>query len=126
MACTSLVKPSEMYDALTAKGAGRSRFDVPDTKSTMPMGHEPDFIIHSAFLDQFIQIVWPILGAARTGLNVLYMPSFVQSMSITTGITRKAGDRLRVYGTGYPTPANPSPTKLSFLLQLWTEEARPW
>jgi acyl transferase domain-containing protein/NADPH:quinone reductase-like Zn-dependent oxidoreductase len=130
-ACTSPVKPSEMYDALTAKGAGYgptfqglenctgcdnhavADLIVPDTKSTMPMGHEPDFIIHPAFLDQFIQIVWPILGAGRSGLNVLYMPSFVQSMSISTGITRQAGDRLRVYGTGYPTPANASPTKLS-------------
>jgi NADPH:quinone reductase-like Zn-dependent oxidoreductase len=130
-ACTSAVKPAEMYETLTSKGASYGTtfrglenclasdshaiadLIVPDTKSTMPMSHEPDFIIHPAFLDQFIQIVWPIFGAGRSGLNVLYMPSFVQSMSISTSITRKAGDRLRVYGSGDPTPANPSPTKLS-------------
>ena len=129
-ACTFSVKQAEMYDALTAMGAGYgpafqglencagsdnhaiADLVVPDTKSTMPMNHEPEFIIHPAFLDQFIQIVWPILGAGRTGLNVLYMPSFVQSMSIQAGITRRAGDRLRVFGTGYPTPEKPSPTKL--------------
>jgi acyl transferase domain-containing protein/NADPH:quinone reductase-like Zn-dependent oxidoreductase len=130
-ACMSPVRPSDMYESLEAKGAGYgptfqglenclasdnnafADLVVPDTKSTMPMSHEPDFIIHPALLDQFIQIVWPILGAGRAGLNTLYMPSFVQSMSISTGITRKAGDRLRVYGSGNPTPANPSPTKLS-------------
>ena len=130
-ACRFPVNPAEMYQTLNAKGAGYgpafqglencSASDdhavadliVPDTKSTMPMSHEPDLIIHPALLDQFIQIVWPIFGAGRAGLNVLYMPSFVQSMSISTGITRNAGDRLRVYGSGHPTPSHPSPTKLS-------------
>lgn len=34
-------------------------------------------------------------------------------MSLTTGITTKSGDRMRVFGTGNPTPAHPVPTKLS-------------
>jgi hypothetical protein len=80
----------------------------------MPKSYEPDFIIHPAFLDQMIQIVWPILGAARTGLDVLYMPSFVHSLSIATGITTKAGDRLKVYATGRPAPSKPAATKFSF------------
>ena len=79
----------------------------------MPMRHKPNFIMSPSIPRSIYTNCLPILGAGRTGLNVLYMPSFVQSMSITTGITRKAGDRLRVYGTGYPTPASPSPTKLS-------------
>ncbi|ESZ94274.1 polyketide synthase [Sclerotinia borealis F-4128] len=86
---------------------------IPNTASVMPMEYESDFIIHPATLDMFIQIVWPILGAGRTDLDVLYMPSFLKKMSISTGITRKSGDRLRIYGSGAPTPANPSPTKLS-------------
>ncbi|TAQ85426.1 hypothetical protein B7494_g6244 [Chlorociboria aeruginascens] len=86
---------------------------VPNTQAVMPLEHEPAFIIHPAFLDQFIQIVWPIFGAGRTGLDLLYMPSFLKSMSISTGITTKSGDRLKVYGSGSPTPSNPHPTKFS-------------
>ena len=79
----------------------------------MPMGHQPDLFIHPAFLDQFLQIVWPIFGAGWKGLDCLYMPSFVQSMSVSANLNLKAGDRMRAYASGKPTPANPSPTKLS-------------
>jgi NADPH:quinone reductase-like Zn-dependent oxidoreductase len=126
------VNPSELYEVLSAIGAEygstfqglencRASDDhavadvvIPDTAATMPKSYEPDFIIHPAFLDQMIQIVWPILGAARTGLDVLYMPSFVHSLSIATGITTKAGDRLKVYATGRPAPSKPAATKFSF------------
>ncbi|KAG9237456.1 putative polyketide synthase [Amylocarpus encephaloides] len=130
-ASTTDVLPSNMYEVLTAAGAGYGEtfqglenckasgnyavadLIVPNTAAVMPHGHEPDMIIHPAFLDQFIQIVWPIFGAGRPeGLNVLYMPSFVQSISISTGLTRTSGNRLRVFGSGNPTPERPSPTKL--------------
>ncbi|KAI9640185.1 hypothetical protein NHQ30_011422 [Ciborinia camelliae] len=96
---------------------------IPDTASVMPMEYEQDFIIHPATLDLFIQIVWPIFGAGRTDLDVLYMPSFVKKMSISIGITRKAGDRLRIYGSGAPTSANPSPTKLSLFATSIDDQA---
>ncbi|KAG4440758.1 hypothetical protein IFR05_003745 [Cadophora sp. M221] len=130
-ACTSEVNTQKMYEMLSEAGAGYGQtfrglencrasnshavadLIVPDTAAIMPLGHEPDFIIHPAFLDQFIQIVWPIFGAGWKGLNVLYMPSFIQSMSLSKGITRKSGDRMRVFGIGNPTPANPVATKLS-------------
>ncbi|KAE9366807.1 putative polyketide synthase [Stipitochalara longipes BDJ] len=130
-ACSSDVNTPQMYETLDEAGAGYgptfqglenckasdnqavADLIVPNTAALMPKGHEPDFIIHPAFLDQFIQIVWPIFGAGWKGLDVLYMPSFVQSMSISTGIPRKVGDRMRVFGTGRPMPKNPAPTKLS-------------
>ncbi|KAN0092149.1 BcPKS8, polyketide synthase [Hyaloscypha variabilis] len=130
-ACSSDVNTPQMYETLDAAGAGYgptfqglenckasdshavADLIAPDTAALMPKSYEPDFIIHPAFLDQVIQIVWPIFGAGWKGLDVLYMPSFVQSMSISTGITQKSGDRMRVFGTGKPTPENPSPTKLS-------------
>jgi NADPH:quinone reductase-like Zn-dependent oxidoreductase/malonyl CoA-acyl carrier protein transacylase len=124
------VEPTDMYETLTAAGAGYGEtfqglencrasdnhavadLIVPNTAAVMPFGHESKVIIHPAFLDQFIQIVWPIFGAGRGSLDVLYMPSFVQSISISSGITQNAGDRMRVYGTGNPTPEHPVPTKL--------------
>lgn len=133
-ACKSHVKPSEMYKTLTAIGAeygttfqglencrasdeyAVADLVIPNTAATMPMGYEPNLIIHPALLDQVIQILWPIFGAGRTGLDVLYMPSFVQDMSIATGITTEAGDRLHVYGSGKPTPSKPAATKFSFFV----------
>ncbi|CZS97698.1 related to polyketide synthase [Rhynchosporium agropyri] len=130
-ACTSEVDTPLMYETLADAGAQYGQtfqglencrasdnhavadLIIPDTAAIMPMGHEPDFIIHPAFLDQFIQIVWPIFGAGWKGLDVLYMPSFIQSMSLSTGLTRKSGDRMKVFGNGNPTPANPAATKLS-------------
>jgi NADPH:quinone reductase-like Zn-dependent oxidoreductase/malonyl CoA-acyl carrier protein transacylase len=130
-ACKSDVNTEEMYRALEEVGVGYGEtfqglekcragdehavadLIIPDTVSLMPKHHEADLIIHPAFLDQFIQIVWPIFGAGWKGLDLLYMPSFVQSMSIKTGVTRTIGDRLRVFGSGRPTPLNPSPTKLN-------------
>ncbi|RDW62499.1 hypothetical protein BP5796_10801 [Coleophoma crateriformis] len=126
------VDTTQMYETLSAAGAGYGKtfqglencrasdshavadLVIPDTAAVMPMGHETDCIIHPALLDQFIQIVWPIFGAGRKGLDCFYMPSFVESMSVSTGITRKSGDRLKVFGSGRPTPFNPSPTKFSF------------
>ena len=131
-ASKSPVSQSEMYETLTAIGADYgSTFQglencrasdehavadlvIPDTAATMPKHHEPNFIIHPALLDQVIQIIWPIFGAGRKGLDVLYMPSFVQNLSIAAGITTKAGDRLRVYGSGKPTPDKPVATKFNF------------
>ncbi|KAK2623593.1 hypothetical protein QTJ16_007147 [Diplocarpon rosae] len=130
-ACTSEVDTLEMYETLSAVGAGYGQtfqglencragnnhavadLIVPDTAAVMPKGYEPDFIIHPAFLDQFIQIVWPIFGAGWKGLDVLYMPSFVKSMSLSKSVTRKSGDRMRVFATGNPTLAHPAATKLS-------------
>ncbi|CAG8978751.1 hypothetical protein HYALB_00011512 [Hymenoscyphus albidus] len=127
---TTDVKAGDMYDALTAAGADYgemfrgmencrasnntavAELIIPNTATIMPHGHEPDMIIHPAVLDQFIQAVWPIFGAGRDGLGVLYMPSFVQSISISTGITRASGERLNLYASGTPTPEHPVPTKL--------------
>lgn len=124
------IEPAAFYAELEAKGAGygstfqsmeKCRGDgghavaelvVPDTAAEMPLGYETDHIVHPGFLDQFIQIVWPIFGAGRQSLDVLYMPSFVQSMSMKYNIPKTPGDRLKVWGTGNPTPATPKATKL--------------
>ncbi|EHK96119.1 putative Phthiocerol synthesis polyketide synthase type I PpsC [Glarea lozoyensis 74030] len=131
-----------MYETLTAAGAGYGEtfqglencrasdnhavadLIVPNTAAALPHGFESEIIIHPAFLDQFIQIVWPIFGAGRGGLGVLYMPSFVQNIKISRGFATEAGDRMRVYGTGKPTPEHPAPTKLDlFATSMGGEEA---
>ncbi|KAL3425313.1 polyketide synthase [Phlyctema vagabunda] len=128
---TSDVDKKKMYDELANSGAiygelfqgitnckasnisAVADMVVPNTASVMPKGYETSCIVHPAFLDLIIQMPFPICGAGWQGMEVLYMPSSVKSMSISTGITRKAGDRLRVFADGKPTLNKPSPTAFS-------------
>lgn len=85
---------------------------APDTKATLPNEFEPDLLIHPAFLDQFIQIIWPIFGAGRhtQGLDILYMPTFVKKIQISRDIKVVPGQKLKVYGSGQPNFKEAKPT----------------
>jgi acyl transferase domain-containing protein len=130
-ACTTAVNSHEMYDTLSTAGAeygtlfrglknvrasdshAVADLTVPDMASTMPSGHQPDLIIHPAFLDHFIQAVFPVLGAGRIPFEALYMPSFIKRVSISYNVPRGIGQPLTVYASGNPTPSDPAPTDLS-------------
>jgi NADPH:quinone reductase-like Zn-dependent oxidoreductase/aryl carrier-like protein len=133
-ASTDAVDIQAMYETLTAVGAeygpvftglkpcqasdstAHAELIVPDTKSLMPKGYETDLIVHPALLDQIIQIVWPIFGAGRQGLDTLYMPTFVKDFSISTKFSAVLGNRLEVFGSGTPNKEVPEPTKFSFFV----------
>lgn len=130
-ACTSPVDSEAMYDVLATKGVEYSsvyrtlkdiracnnysvaNVGVPDVAAMMPNQFQPNLIIHPALLDHLIQMVFPIIGAGRASFETFYMPSFVKSMSIARDLPTQAGEQLRMYGSGNPTPENPAPTKLS-------------
>ncbi|KAG9850283.1 putative polyketide synthase, partial [Aureobasidium melanogenum] len=133
-ASTDTVDVQAMYDTLTAIGAGygpvftglepcrasdttaHAELIVPDTKSLMPKGYETELIVHPALLDQIIQIVWPIFGAGRQGLDTLYMPTFVKNFSISRNFSSVLGNRLEVFGSGTPNKEAPEPTKFGFFV----------
>lgn len=129
--CNVNVDSKNMYDTLSECGAiygptfqglvncvasnhcARAEIVVPDTRSTMPYNYETHMELHPATFDDYIQIVWPILGAGRTGLDILYMPSSLSKATILRKIPNLPGARLRVYGSGRPTPQAPKPTKFT-------------
>ncbi|THW09044.1 polyketide synthase [Aureobasidium pullulans] len=133
-ASTDVVDTKAMYETLTAVGAeygpvftglkpcqasdktAHAQLIVPDTKSLMPKGHETDLIVHPALLDQIIQIVWPIFGAGRQGLDTLYMPTFVKNFSISRNFSAAPGSQLEVFGSGIPNREAPEPTKFGFFV----------
>ncbi|KAI4729293.1 polyketide synthase [Aureobasidium sp. EXF-10728] len=131
---TDTVDVGAMYETLTAIGAGygpvftglepcqasnstgHAQLIVPDTKSLMPKGYETELIVHPALLDQIIQIVWPIFGAGRQGLDTLYMPTFVKNFSISRNFSSVLDHRLEVFGSGTPNAESPEPTKFNFFV----------
>ncbi|KAG9564315.1 putative polyketide synthase, partial [Aureobasidium melanogenum] len=133
-ASTDTVDVQAMYETLTAIGAGygpvftgldpchasdttaHAGLIVPDTKSLMPKGYETELIVHPALLDQIIQIVWPIFGAGRQGLDTLYMPTFVKNFSISRNFSSMLGNQLKVFGSGNPNKEAPEPTKFGFFV----------
>ncbi|KAK2781485.1 Type I Iterative PKS [Onygenales sp. PD_12] len=116
-ACTSDADVDTIYDTTAANGVeygslfrglrkvslGDRRviteICVPDTKSAMPSQVETDSILHPAALDSCLQIVWPLMGFINPGSRSLYLPSFIQGLSISRSISMEADGRFRVYGT---------------------------
>jgi acyl transferase domain-containing protein/NADPH:quinone reductase-like Zn-dependent oxidoreductase len=131
---TDTVDVVAMYETLTAIGAeygpvftglspcqasdvtAHAELIVPDTKCLMPKGYETDLIVHPAFLDQIIQIVWPIFGAGRQGIDTLYMPTFVKNFSISKNFSAVPSTRLEMFGAGVPNRNDPEPTKFEFFV----------
>lgn len=72
---------------------------VPDTAKIMPYQFEPSLVFHPAFLDNCVQILWPLLGAGQGGLDRLYLPGFVKDICIRPNLKIQAGDCFRVSGT---------------------------
>ena len=83
----------------TAEQLAVAEVEVANTAAMMPKNFEPELVIHPATLDLIIQILWPLLGAGRTGWNKIYMPSGFKRLSISSNMAKIPGSRLHVYGT---------------------------
>jgi NADPH:quinone reductase-like Zn-dependent oxidoreductase/malonyl CoA-acyl carrier protein transacylase len=89
---------------------------VADTKQDMPKEFQTSMVIHPAFLEQLIEMYWPILGAGRTAVDTVYLPSSIGHMTISSHIaelTKTPGDTLRAFCRGTLTPSHPKPTQVS-------------
>lgn len=131
--CDFAVDSANMYETLTKIGAiygeafqglekcyacgqhARAEIVVPDTSAMMPHNYETSMSLHPTTFDDFIQVVWPILGAGRIGLDTLHMPSSIAKATVLRQIPNVPGDRLLVYGSGVPTPEAPKPTKFTLI-----------
>jgi NADPH:quinone reductase-like Zn-dependent oxidoreductase len=96
---------------------------IADTASMMPKNFEPELIMHPATLDLIIQILWPLIGAGKSGWDNLYMPSGFKRLSISSNVVKSPGSRLRVYGTSPKiSPVAIKPLELNVFA---TEESNP-
>ena len=102
-----------------------SEVDIADTISMMPERYESDYIVHPSTLDSIMQGMWPILGAGRTGLRNLRLPSSFDSMIISKDTNRLPGTSFRVYCTGPECKPIKDPIGFSFVATPPQDAAQP-
>lgn len=73
-----------------------------DTAAEMPEHFETKYIVHPSFLEQLIQMYWPMLGAGRAPLDVVCLPASIGRLTLSPKILEHAsapGQSLRSYCT---------------------------
>ena len=72
---------------------------VPNTAATMPRQSETLLPVHPAFLNNRLQVVWPLLGAGQTEITGLYLPTFVKNLCVRLDPRAQDCDYVKVFGT---------------------------
>lgn len=90
----------------------------------MPQGFQTSMIVQPAFLEQLIEMYWPILGAGRTSVKTVYLPSSIGRLSISrriTELTKTPGDSLKAFCKGPPPVSHPKPLQMSMFAAAGTD-----
>lgn len=131
---TTTVSHVQIYDTLTDLGVAYgstfqgltdcradekqavANITVADTAAEMPEHFETKHIVHPSFLEQLVQMYWPILGAGRTPLEVACLPSSIGKLTVSSKILEHSnapGQSLRAYSTAKKPLSLQKPSKVS-------------
>ena len=105
-----------MNDCQANNSCSIAKITAVDTAHQMPNGFQTNMTIHPAFLEQLIEMYWPILGTGRTHLDTVYLPSAIGHMVISrriTELTKMPGNSLLAFCNASPTVAHPKPFQAS-------------
>ncbi|KAF2647757.1 putative polyketide synthase [Lophiostoma macrostomum CBS 122681] len=112
------IPQTQIYDALTELGVAYgstfqglsdcradekravANITVADTAAEMPEHFETKHIVHPSFLEQLIQMYWPVLGAGRAALDTVCLPASIGKLTVFPCINKYAatpGQSLRSY-----------------------------
>lgn len=86
---------------------------VPDIAKEMPNHYITDAILQPAFLEALIEMYWPILGAGQSDIRTIYLPSSIQHMTVSAGVTsltKQPGSTLQAYCRADLSKTQPKPT----------------
>jgi acyl transferase domain-containing protein/NADPH:quinone reductase-like Zn-dependent oxidoreductase len=139
------VDKSEIYVSLSALGVeygpsfqgmnnctssgtvSSAQLAVVDTAHEMPSGFQTESVVHPAVLEQLIEMYWPILGAGRTPVDTIYLPSSIGIMTISkkvTELTKNAGNTLSAFCKVTPPSSLPKPIQASMFATSTNDELR--
>lgn len=105
-----------MNDCRAGTTCSAANIITEDTSQEMPEGFQTDTVIHTAFLEQLIEMYWPILGAGHKSLDTVYLPSSIEHMTVSRNVTEltcRPGDRLRGFCHNFAPPLRPKPAQIS-------------
>ncbi|KAL3421917.1 Lovastatin diketide synthase LovF 16 [Phlyctema vagabunda] len=105
-----------MNDCRASDNCSTADIKVVDTAQEMPQAHQTDSVIHSAFLEQLIEMYWPILGAGRKPVDTVYLPSSIAHMTISrevAAVTNTPGNQLQAFCKGSFNTSHPKSTQIS-------------
>ena len=83
----------------SSNGEASCTIQVPNTVATMPENLEYPHAIHPTLLESLIHVMIPALTGPKTALQKTLVPTFVDSVYISSDITTKQGDELQGYAT---------------------------
>lgn len=72
---------------------------VPNTAPTMPENFEYQHAIHPALLESLTHMIIPALTGPKTALKETLVPTFVESLYISSDVATKSGGELQGYAT---------------------------
>ena len=70
---------------------------IPNTKDVMPMQYEYPHVIHPCTLDNIFQMVLPGLTGINESLRVAMVPTFLESLYVSSDVSSTPGDELQGY-----------------------------
>ena len=145
-AATSLVDQKEMYDSLSDLGVSygpsfqginscqasdsysMANIVVADTAQDMPLEFQSSMIVHPTLLEQLIEMYWPILGAGRTSLDTVYLPSSIGRLTISRYIsehTKAPPDSLQAFCKATRAHLYPKSIQMSMFATAANETEKP-
>ena len=83
----------------SSNGEASCTIQVPNTAATLPENWEYPHAIHPALLESLTHVVIPALTGPKAALQKTLVPTFVDSVYISSDITAKMGDELHGYAT---------------------------
>ena len=128
------VKRAELYAALSELGVeygetfqGIEHYKATDKLSTaditvrdvakeMPGSFLMSPNLHPALLESLVEMYWPILGAGRSKVNTVYLPSSVSRVSVSSraiALTQQPGTTLKAFCSGDLPASNSKPAKFT-------------
>ncbi|KAI6712167.1 polyketide synthase 1 [Diplocarpon mali] len=115
-----------MNECRTSSTCSVANITAEDTSQEMPLGVQSSTVIHPAFLEQLIEMYWPIFGAGHKPLDTVYLPSSIGYMTVSRSIAElisRPGDSLRGFCEG-SAPLSPKPVQVSmFAVAADSEES---
>ena len=84
---------------IISNGEASCNIQVPNTAATMPESWEYPRAIHPALLESLTHVMIPALTGPKPATKETLVPTFVDSVYISNGITPKPGDELQGHAT---------------------------